>query len=235
MTAAALPTPRCFRIEKRFSSPFGGPEEVPVGRKLQIAVTFRRDREGPADPLTIHNGEMALGLWKVCQVPCSRERVLRAAREGLITQTRPRQRVSVHRESPARRDRTRRLEYCCRAQRRYARSGRNERRSPRGSGSCAHQWIEDWTTMFPESRPEPTALLPGHGAEPTSSKTSPIASSMLSPGKKRRAQARLGLRSIKVDDTGQYMYENPDTKIISACSVRAWPPTLDCGSTGPTR
>ena len=36
--------------------------------------------------------------------------------------------------------------------------------------------------------------------------------------KKRRAQARLGLRSIKVDDTGQYMYENPDTKIISACS-----------------
>ena len=36
--------------------------------------------------------------------------------------------------------------------------------------------------------------------------------------KKRRAQARLGLCSIKVDDTGQYMYENPDTKIISACS-----------------
>ena len=36
--------------------------------------------------------------------------------------------------------------------------------------------------------------------------------------KKRRAEARLGLRSIKVDDTGQYMYENPDTKIISACS-----------------
>jgi hypothetical protein len=36
--------------------------------------------------------------------------------------------------------------------------------------------------------------------------------------KKRRAQARLGLRSIKVDDSGQCMYENPDTKIISACS-----------------
>ncbi len=36
--------------------------------------------------------------------------------------------------------------------------------------------------------------------------------------KKRRAQARLGLRSIRVDDTGPYMYENPDTKIISACS-----------------